>query len=178
MAKVARKDNDMTNLEFARNLRAFHHKALWEEEKHFTWWVLVLLSAIVLFSTSANVDPKAKLAFILVGCLVGVVLCCIGFRVFRVEGGYFHKALSMFVVEYNKIYRPPLDKVPDKANKGIGKLIGSCCTCKAGIRDYFQLLFLFLILVFLAIAVISILTLKVKESGSVNDMDFSFFEGL
>lgn len=43
---------DIEKLKMAFTIRDSHHKSLWEEEKHFTWWLSILLSAqIVIYNT-------------------------------------------------------------------------------------------------------------------------------
>jgi len=161
MPEETKNNHDVKRLEIAHNIREFHHKSLWEEEKHFTWWVSIVLSAQILIYTSNSLCNQSKLIFIFIASLVGIFLCIIAFRVLRREGEYFHTALSRFVKEYNSIYTTsPLPDVPEKANKNIRELIKSFLTCKIGVRDSFQLLFLLFIVIFVGILLFSFLTLR------------------
>lgn len=154
-------NDDVKRLELAHNIREFHHKSLWEEEKHFTWWVSIVLSAQIVLYTSDSLNNQNKLLFIVIGSLIGIFLCIMAFRILRAEGGYFHTALSRFVNEYNKIFTiSPLPDVPKKANKDMRDLIKSFFTGKLRIRDSFQCLFLFFILIFVGISLFSFLILR------------------
>ena len=144
MTEEIKNNDDVKKLDLAHNIREFHHKSLWEEEKHFTWWVSILLSAQIIVYTSNSLFNRDKLIFVFIGSLIGIFLCIIAFRTLRKEGEYFHTALSKFVEEYNAIYvAPSLPKVPEMANKDIPQLIKSFFTGKVGVRDCFQILFLF-----------------------------------
>lgn len=161
MTEETKNNHDVKRLEIAHNIREFHHKSLWEEEKHFTWFVSIVLSTQILIYTSNSLCNQSKLIFIFIAFLVGIFLCITAFRVLRKEGEYFHNALSRFVKEYNSIYTTsPLPDVPEKSNKNIRELIKLFLTCKIGVRDSFQFLFLFFILIFVGILFSSFLTLK------------------
>lgn len=163
MIEKIKNDVDTKNLkklELAHNIREFHHRSLWEEEKHFTWWVSIVLSAQIVVYTSNSLRNQPKLIFVLIGSLIGVFLCITAFRTLRREGKYFHTALSRFVEEYNAFYiTSPLPDVSEKANKDIPELFKSFFTGKVGVRDSFQLLFLFFVIVFVVTPVYAFLTL-------------------
>uniref|UniRef100_A0A7C3YSK9 Uncharacterized protein n=1 Tax=candidate division WOR-3 bacterium TaxID=2052148 RepID=A0A7C3YSK9_UNCW3 len=160
MTEETKNNDDIKRLELAHKIREFHHNSLWEEEKHFTWLVSIVLSAQIIVYTSNSLCNQDKLIFVLVGSLIGIFLCITAYRTLRKEGAFFHTALSKFVEEYNAIYvTSPLPKVPEKANKDISELIKLFFTGKVGVRDCFQLLFLFFMLIFVFISVYGFLTL-------------------
>ncbi len=165
MTKETKNDDDVKRLELAHNIREFHHKSLWEEEKHFTWWISIVLSAQIVVYTSSSLCNENKLTFMVIGSVVGFFLCFTALNIMRKEGGYFHIALSIFVSEYNRIYKTsPLKPVPEKANEDIRDLIKLFFTpwklWKLGVRDSFQCLFLFFMLIFVSILLSSFLTLR------------------
>ncbi len=159
--KKNKNKNDVKRLEIAHTIREFHHKSLWEEEKHFTWWISLVLSAQTIIYTSSTVRSQFKLVLISIGSLIGVFLCIIALKILRKEGEYFNTALTKFVEEYNTVYpKTPLPTAPKKANKSIWELTKLFFSGKIGIRDSFQFLFLFFIFVFIGILLFSFLTLK------------------
>jgi hypothetical protein len=80
----------------AQDVRKYHHSALWEIEKHFTWWASVLLGACVLIL--ANTDKIGEpTAYFVLGTIavVGVLLSIMGKSVVEREGEYFSEALQI-----------------------------------------------------------------------------------
>jgi hypothetical protein len=51
-------------LQVARAMRDSHHRALWEEEKHFTWLLSIVLTAdaVLLFRSAGLPEPDRSLA--------------------------------------------------------------------------------------------------------------------
>lgn len=92
-----RKKDNIKSLEMAHTIREFHHKSLWEEEKHFTWLISLLLTAQIILYMSNDLCNQNKFYFILILSITGNLICCMAFRILRREGYYFHKALSKFV---------------------------------------------------------------------------------
>lgn len=80
----------------AQDVRKYHHSALWEIEKHFTWWASVLLGGCVLIF--ANIDRVGEAsACIVLGVLAvfGLAISLIGKKVVEREGEYFGEALQI-----------------------------------------------------------------------------------
>ena len=163
----------------SQEFRKYNHQALWEEEKHFTWWISVIFPALFFILISTNIQPILKIITITLGCIFGILLSFFGFIVIRKEGIYFTDALETFcrtckALELNK---PSTNKseinmnlplMPDypinksfeiarqKANKPIISLIINLLkpsTLK--IRDCFQLIFIFSSFIFLALLILS-----------------------
>jgi hypothetical protein len=144
---------DPAKLDLAIKIREYHHNAIWEEQKHFTWLISIILSAQLLVLTSDKFRASGKV-LVVVGSVVGILLAMTGFRVQRREGSYFRNANANFVEEHNALYPHMQLPLPSqKANKNIFVLVLSFFTGKSGIRDYFQFLFLCFIVIFTGLAV-------------------------
>ena len=160
MTQDSNNNSSIKKLELAHNIREFHHKSLWEEEKHFTWWISIVLSLQILLYTTGHICNQNKFIFIVIASFIGIFICFTAFRIVRLESEYFHTALSRFVTEYNEIYpTSQLPSVHKEANKGITDLIISVFKLEIGVRDSFQFLFLFFIFIFVLILICSCLTL-------------------
>jgi len=80
----------------AQDVRKYHHSALWEIEKHFTWWVSILLGALFLFLANARNLNGSLLALAFTSTATfGFAVSLIGFMVVRREGRYFSEALQI-----------------------------------------------------------------------------------
>ncbi|MFI7028201.1 hypothetical protein ACIBK1_05785 [Microbispora rosea] len=145
--------DNLERLKFMFTVRSYHHNAIWEEQKHFTWLISILLSAQLVTLASTSLGTSGKIIIILAGSIVGIVLAVTAFRVQRHEGRYFRAANVAYIKEYNLLWRDsPLPMPPVKANKGILELVLSFFTGNAGVRDYFQVLWLSFITVFAGLA--------------------------
>ncbi|MGD0946813.1 MAG: hypothetical protein ABSA52_05225 [Candidatus Binatia bacterium] len=98
---------DSKRLEIALALRDFHHKALWEEEKHFTWLVSIILSADVLLVTTSKLGVVFRSFLMLVVSLLGMDVCWIGQQVVRAESRNFQIALHRFIAQHNVYFDQP-----------------------------------------------------------------------
>lgn len=68
------------------------HSALWEEEKHYSWWVYVLFAGLIWVYTNEHLSVVQKHAIITSGGVFGMVLAFSAFKAIRREGEYFLKA--------------------------------------------------------------------------------------
>lgn len=153
-ASASGSNDDLERLKIALDLRRFHHNAIWEEQKHFTWLISILLSGQVIGVSSGRLDSNAKSVLILVGSLIGALLSATAFRVQRREGQYYSDANAAFVSRWNTEFPNNKLFVPGpNPNKPIHTLITSSVIGKAGVRDYFQLLFLLFAAVFAALTI-------------------------
>jgi len=157
---AARQDADIEvqtyKLDLTARLRQNHHDAIWEEQRHFTWWISIILSAQLLVLTTTKIARPEKVALISVASLVGILLALTGFLVQRREGVYFHRFNLHFTQQYNSVY--PTEQLPipaPDANKDVPNLVLSAVTGKCGVRDYFQFLLLAFIAIFIGIAIYS-----------------------
>ena len=77
---------------FNNRLDSFHN-ALSESEKHFTWWILIILGFIVV-AFNVQYVPRPVLLFIL--SLAGIIVSLSGYFVIRKEGRYFVENKATF----------------------------------------------------------------------------------
>ena len=96
----------MSNLESAALIKYFeltaqevanHHKALWEEEKHYTWWVYILFAAIGYLYVNPDIFGFGKTfpIFFLAG--FGIWVSILGNKVIKREGRQFYEARRKFI---------------------------------------------------------------------------------
>ena len=165
-------------LEISQSLRKYYHNALWEEEKHFTWWVSIIFSALVFVYSSSQLCAQQKVVVITMGSLFGIFLSSIAWFVVRKEGKYFREAIETFnrtiialglhektqsdtsdpIKKFALMQKYPISEsfedAQDNANKPFWRLLlaGICRPKTLGIRNFFQLIFIasgLLLLVFL-----------------------------
>jgi len=151
---------DLTKLQIAQTLRDYHHRALWEEEKHFTWIISILLAselALISGRTSGLASAlQPTLATVL--SLLGVGFSAIALRVIRREGEFFRDASERFVTQYAKCFSDvELPPAPATANKPILRIVLDAFRGRIGIRDAFQLVFCLFFVVFLFLAAASMI---------------------
>ncbi|HHT9107755.1 MAG TPA: hypothetical protein ACFYEF_04845 [Candidatus Wunengus sp. YC63] len=142
---------DFTKLQIAQSLRDYHHKALWEEEKHFTWLVSIIFSADILLATNDKIGTIEKSLLIFLVSLIGVAVSGLAWRVLRNESNNFQVALSRFIIQHNRCFRHP--QLPEvgaySTNKTLFKLLILGLLGRVSTRDSFQLIFVFFILLFI-----------------------------
>jgi hypothetical protein len=151
---------DIARLDMADKIRHYNYNSIWEQQKHFTWLISIILSAQAIVLAGTKLDSSDKIAILCVASIVGIMISIIGFRVQRIEGVYSCQANELFAKEYQIVYpdaRPPYQSGPP--NKRIPNLIVSCLLGKAGVRDHFQVLFLAFMTVFTAIAIYACVSL-------------------
>jgi len=159
-------DGDLARVELAFEIRKYHHGAIWEEQKHFTWLISILLSAIVIGATSDRLSETTTAIVVLVGSMVGCFLAVTAFRVQRREGEYFRNANASFVDEWNLAFpSSPLLRPPARANRPLYSLIGGAFIGKIGVRDYFQLLFVAFAVAFTALTIFGIVSIWPSIAG-------------
>jgi ABC-type branched-subunit amino acid transport system permease subunit len=142
----------------AREIRKNHHDAIWEEQKHFTWLISIILSGQLVVFIGSQPSPSVKIALIVVSSLIGILLSLTAFRVQRIEGIYFNNANIAFNEAYRKFFGKDTGPSAERtekiaANKDPGGLIIAVLTNNSGVRDQFQFIFLSFIVVFAAIAI-------------------------
>lgn len=170
-------------LELSQALRKYYHDALWEEERHFTWWVSIVFPFLVFIYSQSQLDAWQKVTMITVGSLLGIFLAFTGYLVVRREGIYFSDALETFCRtsaalglhepsepvsdpqrEFALMPEYPVsesfEKAREKANKSCTRLLLSVFRPKTlGVRDCFQLVFIVSGVLFFAISIITWFTL-------------------
>lgn len=143
---------DIARLDMAHRIRHSNYNSIWEQQKHFTWLISIILSAQAVILASVKLDSTDKLIVLCVGSLLGIITSIIAFRVQRIEGIYFSRASEVYAEEYRAVY--PYAEAPhrsQKPNKAVSSLVTSVIRGRAGVRDHFQLLFLAFAAVFLGI---------------------------
>jgi len=117
-----------------------HHDSLWEEEKHYSWWVYVILAGLIFvyMSRSPYLCGWPKVLIIVVGCGLGIYLSRAGYKVIRKESQYFHEAresyrrtlIALDLDSRRLSILPPSDKktkdwssVKSEANKSLCELV-------------------------------------------------------
>lgn len=172
------REENLKILEISQELRKYYHDALWEEEKHFTWWVSIVFPSLVLIYSSSQLCASQKVALITIGSLFGIFLAYIGFNVVKKEGIYFKESLETFnrtslalglhtqrgneahplMPEY--LISNSFEEAKDSANKPFIRLLSSLFNpMRLGVRDCFQLVFVFSGFLFFIIWLFTLLTL-------------------
>ncbi len=142
-----------------------HHDAIWEEEKHYSWWIYIVFAALI-YLYASDIHAPYKLTLIVLASLFGIYLCVAAFRIVYKEGEYFAEAHQLYQrtiislgldkpqsnLPNNKPLDPTakyqeLDDVKSQANKG-----------NFGIRHFFRLTFIVEIILFVGFIVFSVLT--------------------
>ncbi len=56
---MATKTELLKHFELANQRIRYHHDSLWEEEKHYSWWVYILLAGLIYIYLS-NLEPYTR----------------------------------------------------------------------------------------------------------------------
>lgn len=103
-AQSASKSDGVEKLNFIFAVRQSHRDSIWEEQKHFTWLISIILTGQLIFFTNTRMQAGARAALILIASIVGILFSITGFRVERREGLYFSQANKQFLEEYKALY--------------------------------------------------------------------------
>ena len=130
-------------LKFVQQLREYHHRALWEEEKHFTWLLSILLAAQAAVLTAKSSDLPARAPILIGLAVIGLAFAVVALVVVRREGSFFVNAHSLFVPLFNQHFPSrPLSTPSGAANRSLLVLpLLFLQPWKLSIRDAFQLVF-------------------------------------
>jgi hypothetical protein len=139
------KTQAVDTLRLTQQLREYHHKALWEEEKHFTWLLSIILAAQAAILTTKAADLPARGAILVALAAIGLVFVIVALLVVRREGEFFVNAHRLFVTRYNLVFPNQELKAPSaKANRTVFLLpFLLFAPWMLSIRDAFQLVLLF-----------------------------------
>ena len=166
-------------LELTKQEVAHHHDALWEEEKHYTWWVYIIFAAIGFLYVNPDIFGFSKALPIFLLALFGIWASFLGYKVIKREGEHFYQSRRKYIAAakslgVDKIVFLTLDngktltfedlegiKGTDnslsKETADLNKMANQLC--KPGIRTFFQwnfiitgVIFLLISLLFLAIS--------------------------
>lgn len=142
----------LDRLASAHTFRAYHHHALWEAERHFTWVASVVLSATVIVGTS----DKFGVTFRLIGAAllgsVGAVVCLIALTVVKRERAGFALAARVFLIEYNNCFPHDVRIIyPVHPAPSLFAAVRRVISGEMSVREAFQLLFVVLYCLFAAV---------------------------
>src|SRR4051794_19186726 len=153
-------------LKIAQTIRDYHHRALWEEERHFTWLLWILITGMAGVFLVSNLDKPTKAAVVLGFASLGATFSLLAYRVVRREGVYFHDANIRFMLAHARCY-PEMDLLPlaAAANKPVLKLLWVALSGRAGVRDIFQLIFITFLIAFAVVLIVALCTLSPTGIG-------------
>jgi len=168
-------------LEIAAQRVRHHHDALWEEEKHYSWWIYIIFAALIFVYAHRPFVAWQNVAILTAGSAFGVFICLIGYKVVRRESKYFHEAIqirdriiialgldqpvarpdgaSFTMMPPNQISIKDWNSVRSEANKSLRQLAAAIFRRNLGIRDCFQLTFVITAFCFAAFAIFSGITI-------------------
>jgi hypothetical protein len=163
-ARISKSESDnvanTARLDLAVKIWQAYHNAIWEEQKHFTWLISIILSAQAVVLAGIKLSSSERAILISLASTVGILIAATGFRVQRIEAVYYCQANSRLAKEYKTVFRdadmPYYSQVP---NRSILGLVLATLAGRSGIRDQFQFLFLSFVAVFVAIAAYALVAL-------------------
>jgi len=167
-------------LELASQQWRQHLENLWQEEKHYTWWIYIIFIGLFYINSINQLDKPYKTVLIALGSLFGVFVSVMGYVVVRRESVFFHEAYETYkrtaiVLGLNQpipspnFYKPIKlmelqrmrefgDELKEKANKPLKKLLASPFKKQKrkdfSIRDCFQLGFIVVALLFIVFGIL------------------------
>jgi hypothetical protein len=116
--------------------RKHEHGALWEEEKHYSWWIYVLFAGLIWVYANGHISVVGRQVIITLGGVLGMILAFFAFQAIRRESEYFHtsgqiRARIIGALRLNDAALMPVDYyevecfelVKDRANKSVCRLI-------------------------------------------------------
>jgi hypothetical protein len=148
-----------------------HHSILWEEEKHYSWWVYIIIAGLVWIYTQplTTLSDGSKLFIITIGCIFGIWLSVSALRAIHLESEYLFEARQYYArcliaLQLDK----HVDHLPDDKALAEGEDVKfeemECMRLKAnkfnfGIRSFFKYNFIVTGLLFMAFVLFSFWTL-------------------
>lgn len=123
---------------------ALEKRAVWEETKQYTWWLLVIAIALMILATSIGLKFTTRAVAVLVGLFVGFVLAMIAFRVVRRESAALARRLQAYRRLLGELeLEEPACGGEDEPEKGLSALVGGLfCAGKMRTSDWYQATFL------------------------------------
>src|SRR3989338_3550221 len=146
--------NKLDLLKMSHTLREYHHKALWEEEKHFTWLLSIFFTAEILVVTTDNLSDRIQSLLTIGISIFGFFFSLLALRVVLLESHGFQNELDNYKLLYKKVFGResfPHDELPigwfRRAERRVWYLIRG-----KSIRHHFQFIFVLFATVFLFLA--------------------------
>lgn len=153
-------------LEIASERVSHHGRLLWEEEKHYTWWVYVLFGALSIVLTTQVLNHFWRLLLVIVVSVYGVIVSWLGLRVIRREGEQMHEALQAQEEILDTLKIPYKKRAKANPNKTLTQLRTSLIKTilrrtlsedqALGIRDCFQVTLIAAIVLFIVFDLVSV----------------------
>lgn len=71
-----------------------HHKALWEEEKHYSWWVYITLAGLI-YIIASDMPLCVKIIVVFAGSILGLFVSIVGYKVVTRESKMYKQAMDI-----------------------------------------------------------------------------------
>jgi hypothetical protein len=132
----------------------YHHDALWEEAKHYSWWIYILFTGLIFLYIRLPgftlLGPCQRALIMGFGSAFGIFISIMGFNAVRLESKYFKadrqkRNRILLALEVDQAIKKDFDPVKDKESFGI--------------RRGFKLTFIITAILFLLFGILSVLTL-------------------
>lgn len=182
---MASKSKLLKFLELSFQHQQHHHSTLWEEEKHYSWWIYIIFAGLIFVYVNRPLIPWQNISIIAVGSAFGAFISLIGYAVVRRESEYFHEAIQMHdriivalgldqpvtrpdgasftMMPPNQITIKDWGSVKSQANKPLRQLIAGILKRNLGIRDCFQLTFATTAFLFIVFGIFSVITILLNS---------------
>jgi hypothetical protein len=152
-----------------------HHDALWEEEKHYSWWIYIIFAGLIYLYLNHHV------LLMVLGSAFGLVISIMGYYVVRREGEFYYETRHkrnrvLACLELEQSIIQDFDPVRSEANRPLLELFSKAFRTllhtrfrrkstkrdsndNFGIRDAFQLTFIMTAILFFAFGIFSVVLL-------------------
>ena len=131
-----------------------HHDSLWEEAKHYSWWIYIIFAGLIYLYIRLPeftlLEPCERALLMAFGSAFGIFISIMGFNAVRLESKYFKDARQMrncilSALEVDQSIKKDFDPVKDKEGFGI--------------RRGFKLTFIITAILFLCFGILTVVTL-------------------
>jgi hypothetical protein len=138
-------------LEIISQRAQHHHDALWEEAKHYSWWIYIIFAGLIYLYFKLPSFTILGALLMGLGSAFGVFISIMGFNAVRLESEYFKDArcvrncILADLKGVDQSIKEKFDPVKDKEGFGI--------------RSGFKLTFIITAILFLCFGIFSVVTL-------------------
>lgn len=151
------KEDMLSLLPNIMSLRQYHHTALWEQQKHFTWWISIIIGTNILILNSNSLTLLQKLIISHILMILGILITLIALSVLGKETKNFNEILDSFNTITNQLKLNEYGLIPHYNTKPINTMTTSKILLiykffkfqELRITEYFQLVFIVCLIVFL-----------------------------
>jgi hypothetical protein len=133
----------------------YHHESLWEEAKHYAWWIYIIFAGLIYLYLGLSgfklLEPCQQALIMGLGNAFGLFISIMGFNAVRLESKYFKAArqrrnrILAALKNVDQSIKKDFDPAEDKGGFGI--------------RRGFQLTFIITALFFVGFGIFSVVTL-------------------